>query len=320
MRRPLACLAALLACALGAPAAAAEEEARPVDHRDLGGHHFLVSHLVEDPFSVTAFGLNVALGLGEALGPRLDLSTSPPTMVGSDKWYGYATLGQQFDLTVRILEYLSLHGGIVAGVRQGAGQGSAFVVGTNVQVTGLLGAKGSLALGDALRLSLSGEGAFGPQMNILLLKGLQEAKANGDSFAGVNLFNDRNAVTWNVTGGAAWAPMAWLGLLANLRYINTRRVSIEGTEQNGLAGSLSAEFDALPLVAWLPLGTNLAYRRTGSLGSGGLALQDEFGLGLFYTGRRNMALGLELVHRRGHLETQLKNDDTLAWVNFRYYW
>jgi hypothetical protein len=318
MRLLAPCLAALLA-GLAAPAARAADDSAPADHRVLDGHHFLVSHLIEDPFSVTAFGLNVAFGAGEALGPQLDLSTNPPTSTGNSKWYSFATLGEQFDLTVRLLEYLSLHGGLVAGVRQGAGEGSALVVGTNVQVTGLLGAKGSIAVSNALRLSLSTEGAWGPQINVLLLEGIREAAASG-SFTRSDLFKSRNAFTANVTAGAAWAPWAWLGLVGNLRYIHTESTTVEGTAQDGMAGALSAELDALPLVAWLPLGANLAYRRTGSLGSGGLALADEFGGGLYYTGRRNLTLGVEVDQRRGRLETELRSVQTLAWVNFRYYW
>ena len=61
-------------------------------------------------------------------------------------------------------------------------------------------------------------------------------------------------------------------------------------------------------------------RRTGSLGSGGLALQDEIGGGVYYTGRRNLALGVEEVNRSGRLETELKSGQTLAWGNFRYFW
>jgi hypothetical protein len=319
MLRPLAASAVALAVALQPLGARAADATTQGDHRALAGHYFLPSHLVEDPFSVTSFGMNTAFGFGQALGPRLDLSTDPPTIVGSSKWYDYASLGEQFDLTVRILEYLSVHGGLVAGIRQGAGNGSALVVGTNVQVTGLLGAKGSLPIGDALRLSLSGEGLYGPQMNVLLLSGLREGIQNG-KFSFSDAFKSRDALTANVTGAVAWAPLAWLGLVGNLRYIHTKKVNIEETSQDGLAAAVDAEFDALPLVDWLPLGANLAYRRTGSLGSGGLALQDEFGVGFYYTGRKDLALGLEVDERTGRLETELRSNQTVAWVNFRYYW
>ena len=320
MRRPLASAALAVVVALQPLGARAADDAAPTDHRDLAGHHFLVSHLVEDPFSVTAFGLNVAFGAGEALGPSLDRTQDPPVIVAGSKWYGFVSLAEQFDLTVRILEYLSLHGGLVAGVRQGAGNGSALVVGTNVQATGLLGVKGSLPLGNAVRVSLSGEGLYGPQMNVLLLQGLREGIANG-TFTFRDAFNSREAVTANVTGGVAWAPATWLGLVGNLRYIHTRSVNIDNTSGDGFAAGASAEFDTLPLVSWLPLGLELAYRRMGSLNSGGgLALQDDLGFGVYYTGRRNLTLGLEVDRRQGRLETELRSNQAVAWVNFRYYW
>jgi len=70
VRRYLLAVALLAAASL--PAAAFSEEQPASDRRELGGHQFLVSHLIEDPFSVTSFGANFAFGMGEALGPRLD--------------------------------------------------------------------------------------------------------------------------------------------------------------------------------------------------------------------------------------------------------
>ena len=43
-------------------------------------------------------------------------------------------------------------------------------------------------------------------------------------------------------------------------------------------------------------------------------------MGLYYTGRPNLALGLELDWKRGRLESQQVSTSTLAWINFRYYW
>ena len=37
--------------------------------REMNGHYFLPSHLIEDPFSYTAFAMTFGLGSGNALGP-----------------------------------------------------------------------------------------------------------------------------------------------------------------------------------------------------------------------------------------------------------
>lgn len=346
--RPSLPLAVLLAAALlpaavaaqTAPAAATDAAAGPAqpppvtttlapvqeppasERRVLGGHQFLVSHLTEDPFSVTSFASNFVAGTGEALGPRIDLSQTPPnppTLLADSKWYGYTELAEQIDFTARIVEYVSVHAGLTAGVRQGAGEGSALVVGTTVQVNGVLGVKGSLPVGDTLRLSLSANGSWGPQMNLLILQGIVNAYRSGN-FNEADLFQDRKARTLWTTAGAAWGPTPWLGLVANASYLNAQSADISGSTQDGYMLGGSAELDARPLVPRLPLGVIAAYRRTGALGGNGVAKQNAFSGGVYYTGRRDLALGLEIETLRGFLDTELKSKQTVAWVNLRYFW
>ena len=319
MRQALAVLATVLASSLPMAAARAAEEAPSPDHYALGGHHFLVSHVVQDPFSVTSFGMNFAVGTGQALGPSLDLSTSPPTLVPSSRWYSYAGLVQQFDLTVWILEILSLRAGLFAGLRQGAGNGSALVVGTSLRVAGLGGVKGSVAVTPGVRLSLSGEIGYGPHLNFLLLQGIKESLPS-NTIDWSNVFQSRNSLTGTLTGAAAWAIRPYLGLIANAQYLHSKNESVDKANQDGFAGAGSLEFDALPLVEWLPVGANVAYGQVGSNGSSGISWQEEYGGGVYYTGRPHLALGVEVEHRRGKLDTELKSKQTLAWVNFRYFW
>ena len=312
-------LAVSLLAAASLPAAASPEEQPASGRRELGGHQFMVSHLIEDPFSVTSFGANFAFGVGQALGPRLDLSTFPPTIQQESKWYSYSTLVQQLDLTARITENLSLRAGLLAGVRQGASEGSALVVGSNVGISGILGVKGSVALGDSLRLSLSGQGAYGPRLNLLILQGLINAQKAG-SFTAADLFQDRNAMSLVATAAAAWGVTPWLGFGLNVQYLHTKSEDISGSTQDGMAAAGSLELDARPLLHWLPLGADFSYRRTGAVGNGGLANQDEWSWGIYYTGRRDLMLGIEVDQLRGRLETQLSAKQTMGWLNFRYYW
>ena len=58
--------------------------------RELGGHFFMPSHLIDDPFSYTAFAMFFGLGSGNALGP--EIQPLPPAIIG-EKWYGYTGLG-----------------------------------------------------------------------------------------------------------------------------------------------------------------------------------------------------------------------------------
>jgi hypothetical protein len=317
MRRYLPVVVLLAAASL--PASGSAEEQSAPDRRELGGHQFLVSHLVEDPFSVTSFGVNLATGRGEALGPSLDLSTLPPTVLPESKWYSYTSLFQQFDFTARIIENLSLRAGIVTGLRQGRSEGAALVVGSSLKISGLLGVKGSVALGDSLRLSLSGQGAYGPRANLLILQGLINAYQAG-SFSAADLLNERNATSVATTAAAAWGPTPWLGFAVNVGYLHTKSVDVSGSTQDGVSGAGSAELDARPLVRWLPLGADFSYRRTWAVGNGSLADQDEWSWGIYYTGRRDLVLGFELDRVSGQLETEQRSEQTIGWLNFRYYW
>ena len=317
MRRNI--LAVVLLAAAPLPAAASAEEQPGLDRRVLGGHRFMVSHLIEDPFSVTSFGVNLALGTGEALGPSLDLTTLPPTILQDSKWYRYATIVQQFDFTARMMENLSLHAGLLDAVRQGTSEGAALVIGSALQISGLLGVKGSVPLGDNLRFSLSGQGVYGPHMNLLILQGLINAYRAG-SFTSADLFQDRNALSVAATAAAAWGPTLWLGFEVNAGYLYTKSHDISGSTQDGLVGAASVEFDARPLVSWLPVGTALSYRRTGAFGNDGLASSEEWSWAIHYTGRPDLVLGLEADHVSGRLETEESSKQTIGWVNFRYYW
>jgi hypothetical protein len=313
--------ASALSLCLASGPSRADEPAPTPGPRELAGHHFLVSHLIENPFSATSFAQNFGVGFGQALGPSLDLSTSPPSVKQDSKWYTYAGFIEQVDLTVRILDWLSIRGGFAAGLRQGAGNGSALVVGTAVNAAGVFGVKGSLQLSPSIRTSLTADVAYGPTLNLLLLQGIV-AGVKAGRFDTQDLVKSRDALTAGLTAGAAWAPTPWLGLLGNLRYVHTRSTTVADSSQDGVQAAASLEFDARPLVAWLPVGTNVSYRYTGPLGGGdgSPATIDEVSLGFFYTGRPHFVVGLEAEGRYGRLDTELQARQALVWINARYFW
>jgi hypothetical protein len=306
---------------------AAAPPAAEKSHRELAGHLFMPSHLIQDPFSVTSFGSYFGLGAGNAVGPVLDPGP-PPAITANSKWYGYTGLAQEFDLNVRIIEYLSLRLFLGAGAFQGTGSGSALVVGTNVRLTGDLELKGSLPLGEHVRLALSLGAAYGPVFNVLILEGVVDAinacradPANCTVDAG-NFLQESDTTTWKGTLSFAWAPFPFLGVMANAGYLNPRQTSTgkASLSQNGLRLGGALEFDAKPLVSWLPIGVSLVYDILSPVGGIGIATAQNMGFGFYYTGRKDLSLGLEIDWRSGRLESSLVSEATLAWVNFRYYW
>ncbi len=287
-------------------------------HRELAGHLFLPSHLIVDPFSCTAFGANFALGAGNVLAPRVDLSTSPPTVLAGTKWYGYTTLAQQFQLDVRFLEYLSARASVIAGAYLGTGREAVLVVGTGLRLGGILGLKASLPIGEHVRLALSSNAQYGPVYNVLLLQGIRDAIANGSFDQG--FLQESDTITWVEGFSGAWAPWPFVGLTVNVDYLNPRKTGAASYSQNGMRAAAMADFDARPLLEWLPVGLNVAYAIIGPVGSGGLTTTQDFGFGAYYTGSRDLALGVEVDWESGTLEISHAATSTLAWINFRRYW
>jgi hypothetical protein len=291
--------------------------------RELGGHLFMPSHVIDDPFSYTAFGMYFGLGSGNALGPELQLS--PPAIVG-EKWYGYTGLGLGMILNVRILEYLSVRAVLNTSAYLGTGSGAALTVGTSAGVTGSVGVKGSLPVGENFRFAATIDASYGPVYSLLLAQGLVDALNNcraNPSQCSADLggaLQETDTVTW--VGGlvGSWAPTPYLGFTANFQFIAPTKTGSASASQNGVTIAGMGEFDARPLLPWLPVGVNLAYQLTTPVGGSGVATAQEAGFGFYYTGRKDLALGLELDWKWSTLETQQVSKATLAWINFRYYW
>ena len=301
------------------PAPKAEEKMG----RELGGHFFMPSHIIDDPFSYTAFGTYFGLGSGNALGPEVQLS--PPAIIG-EKWYGFTGLGLGMQLNVRILEYLSARASLLTTAYLGTGSGAALTVGTSARITGDIGVKGSLPVGDSWRFSAALDMSYGPVFSLLLANGLIDALNNcraNPSQCSYDLgqgFQQINTVTWTGTLTAAWAPTRYLGFTGSTQFIAPTKTGDASIAQNGVNLAIAAEFDALPLVEWLPLGVNTAYQLTTGVGGNKVPSANVAGFGLYYTGRKDLALGLEIDWQWSTLESQQISTATLAWLNFRYYW
>jgi hypothetical protein len=117
----------------------------------------------------------------------------------------------------------------------------------------------------------------------------------------------------------AWAPWRFLGLTGNARFLFPTGGGNAQYAANGVILGAMADFDAMQVLPWLPLGVNAVYAIITPFGQGGTTTQ-EFGFGLWYTGRKALAVGVELDWRRGRISSELVSTATLAWLNLRYYW
>lgn len=318
-------IAALVTACLLAPAAVARaEDTRPADPpppakmgHEMNGFAFMPTHLMEDPFIYTAFGITLGLGAGEALGPKIQLN--PPAILTDTKWYGYTGLGLGVIINVKILDWLAARADLSTDAYLGTGSGAVLTVGTSARIAGAVGVKASLPVGEQFRFSASVDARYGPVYSILIAQGLIDAINSGQIDLG-EFLQQQNTITWFLGANGAWAPTPYLGFTAAAQFVAPTKTGKDSVSQNGLKLAGSAGFDALPLVHWLPLGLNTAYTITMPLGSDGVSTAQEFGVGLYYTGRKDLSLGLELDWSFATLPSQQVQESKLAWINFRYYW
>ncbi len=315
-----------------APAASASapvpvpQPAEPKMARELNGHAFLPSHIVDNPFSDSSFGITFGLGSGEAWAPTLQWTPPDPPALGPSKWYGYTGLGIGVVGSYRILEYLSVRALLVTTAYLGTGNGAVLTVGTAARVTAGAGVKGSLPVGDNFRFAATFDITYGPVYSVLIAQGLrdtiQQCIANPQTcnIDQGSFMQQQSTVTY--VGGlvGSWAPWRFLGVTANVQFLFPTKTGRASYSQNGIALGAVADFDLKPLVSFLPIGLNAAYSITSPMGSNGVTTLQEYGGGLYYTGRKDLALGFELDWKIGRLESQLASQVTTGWLNFKYYW
>ncbi len=289
-----------------------------VSHRALAGHLFVPSHLVQDPFSYTSAGLFWGVGGGDAIGPTLDLGPPPRIDFQNSRSYGFNGLGLGMVLDARILEWLSIHGSAEATAYLGTGNRSLLVLGTNAQITGSVGLKGSLRLGEHVRLAAILDAQYGPVFTALIVQGLIDA-VNSGQISLDQFYQERKALTWIPTLAGAFAPFPFVGVTMNVRLLFPDGSGNAQFASSGIALAGMVDLDLRPLVPFLPLGLSGVYSLLSPLG-GALATTQNFGLGVYYTGVPELAAGIEIDWRLGRIASEHVSSFTSAWVNLRYYW
>jgi hypothetical protein len=273
---------------------------------------------MQDPFSYTSVGLFWGVGGGDATGPTLNLGPPPTIDFVNTRSYGFNALGLGMALEARILEWISIHGSADASAYLGTGNRAILVVGTSAQITGLVGLKGSLRLGEHVRLAAILDAQYGPVFTALIAPGLIDALRTGqislDQFYQENL-----ALTWIPSLAGAFAPFPFLGVTMNLRLLFPDGSGNAQFASSGIALAGMVDLDLRPLVSFLPLGLSGVYSILSPLG-GALATTQNFGLGIYYTGVPELAAGIEIDWRLGRLASEHVASFTSAWINLRYYW
>jgi hypothetical protein len=292
--------------------------------RALGGHVFQPTFLLTGPFTETSFGMATLAGGGELTGPRFDIAGK---QFGS-RHYTVGAYGQQLDLHLGLTPDIALRMVVQGLVFSGLTARDLLLAGATAQYGVSLGATAGKNLGGNTRLSLVLDMSLQPQFSLLIGNAILRATQTG-SFDGFGLRSNVERIQGAPGLSFAWAPIPALGIIAETRYLWTRRITSNdgSTSAERVAQGLSAggqvalDFD--PLVGF-PVAVQGTYRGDFPVGSGGIAEVHQVGLGFYYSRRVRLALGLEVVWRHGDLrpgvEPTLKADAEIATIWLRYYW
>jgi hypothetical protein len=318
---------ALVVLLLGAGRAGAEDRTTEgpssavESPRALNSHVFQPSRLLTGPFTDTAFGMATLAGGGNIEGPRYNLAGN---QIGTRR-YTLADFGQALNLDLRVTPDIALRFEVSVIAFSGTNAAGVLVAGMTAQTGATVGVTAGRNLNREMRLSFVADFGVQPQISILIANAVRSAVANR-TFDDTGLLSNVKRLYGAPGLSFAWAPNPAFGLVAETRYVSTRRISSEGDDarisQGAIVGGLLS-FDLEPLLRW-PFGFQAIYRADIPLGSNGIIGVDQASLGVYYTRRVRLALGLEAIWRRGQVrpgvEPTLTANTGTAAINFRYYW
>lgn len=317
MRRAL--LATFLAAVLAATTARAVDEPPTTSGRTVNGHVFMPSLVIPPPLAVGSFSVAMLLGTGGASGPTYDSGGN----VTGTKDYTYAALGQQLSYEFAFLKNFTGRLNVLTSLYTGIDGPSILVVGTTVRLGGGAGLTWSFPLGDQFRLGASVDVNYSPQLNLLVAAAVLAALQSPPVYDPSLAFQQNNVFTWIPAVTAAWAPGSAVGFSAVVGFTGSTLTAPGKTyERDAVAAGVLGEVDFGKFTP-VDVGLNFAFRKNFGINSSQSNITDVGGA-LLYTGKPDVALGLEVLARtltiRPQLPDPLKTTFPIAQIYVRYFW
>jgi hypothetical protein len=331
-RRVFAALCCALA--LAAPRARAEESvsqappaepaANPGAGRILGGHRYMPTNAVAQPFLTTSFSSVLVAGLGKTSGT---LQVGDRVFSGS---YDYAGIGATLAYEYAFLDYFSARVSLSEIIFSGINGSSALVVGTQAQLAGGIGGTLSYPLGDSLRLAALLDINLQPNIALTIGSGLaailNSCPAAGGQGCNVDpekIFAIREVKTFQPQVSVAWTPHRAVGVTGAVGYQHAISSATGQPDLTADAMSLggAVDFDFLA-VSSFPLGLMFQMNWTAPFSGTTLQHVTDIGGGIFYTGRKDLAAGVQLIWRRFAVvpNVDVSFATEIAQLGLRYYW
>jgi hypothetical protein len=288
--------------------------------RTLNGHRFLPAADVPWPFTVTSLASSLILGYGETTSTFTILNR---TFGGTRE---YAAAGGFLAYEYAFLDYFSARAHLTEAIFSGINGNSALAVGTQVQIGFGIGATASLPIGDTARVGLLLDWDTTPRLGLTVASGLRSIAQSCQSPSGCvidlsKIFGSTNVHTLQPTISASWSPLRALGLTANVAYqhvTSTGDTTVEG-DAFYLAGAVDYDFGDISSV---PIGLQLQAAWTAPFSGTGLQHVTDVGGGIFYTGRKDLAAGVQILSRRFAVVSNVDESwkTYLATMGLRYFW
>jgi hypothetical protein len=311
------------AAAPGSEAAtsAATDAPKPGDpgyYRTLAGHRFEPSTFVVDPFSTSSVQTRFGYVYAEVRGPYLVRALPPITCCKDVPVGGFAGA---LDFSVRIADWLAIRADLSSAVYTGLNRQAIIVAGPGVRTTATAQLLSGLQLGDRFRVAgFLGVGSQ-PELNVLLLSGLLDAITRGDANV-KSIFETSNTLVFDVGATGAVALVRSLGAVAEVEYVAPNKVgSVSSFSANGIAGGGQLDWNMRELWPSVPIGLSANYRILSPLNTSTFQSQQDFNLGIGYTGRPGLSARMQVGGRRFHITSNqlLTTALIVDWV-VRYDW
>jgi hypothetical protein len=328
--RALDCRALGIAAALAASSAAAQEPtatAAPADaapaaadaaaSRTLAGHIFLPATLAPGPFATTSLTAQMILLGGSA---DAEIQVGDQTFSGTTEFAG---LGAYAAYEYSFLEHYSVRAWLDDLVFSGISGKSVLVLGTEIQGGFGAGATAGLRLGDRVQAGVLLDAGYTPSVALTLAEALDavedSCEAGDCDVATGTAIEIENVLQVKPALSLAFAAARSLGITANAAYLY-----LEGEDDSATGVRLGAAVDFdLGMAIGFPVGLQGQFAWTAPVGDGGVQHVTDVGFGIFYTGRKELVAGLQVLGRRWSVEPGFADTQWNSYfTNFglRYYW
>jgi hypothetical protein len=309
----------VVAMVLVASAECPPEDELSSEGRSLAGHLFMPSDSVPVPFATTSFVSSMLLGYGSTATNLVILG------VDFSKDLQYAGTGGVLRYELSFLRHFAVRAGVGTLIYSGIDGRSAIAIGSSVVLGVEAGATGTILLGDRVRLSLLFDFRYSPNIALTIGTGVNQilascASPDGCSADTGNLFSLISLATYRPALAMAWSPWRPLGLQAFGGFsLGTSPSQLVTTGGAVVAGG-AADLDFMPL--WrVPLGLQLLASAVVPVMGTALQRSTDLGGGLFYTGKRALAVGVQVVGRRFAVRENVEVSwGVLGTIGLRYYW